>query len=195
MLGGLRVRFDVDAEGNIPTLFSTCLILAGAWLARVCAQQTAIRGESDSRYWGAMSWVLLFIAADESAMIHELATRPTRALIGTIGPPFRFAWVVPALALTAAVVVAFLGFYRRLPSRTRLRLAIAAIVYVGGAIGMEMVGALYIGSRKIDRDTLYIFIFTIEETLEMCGMILLINALLEYIETRFSECVWRFQAR
>jgi hypothetical protein len=53
--------------------------------------------------------------------------------------------------------------------RTRIGLAASAIVYVAGAVGMEMAGAIYLGARKVDRDLIYILMFTLEETLECSG--------------------------
>ena len=53
----------------------------------------------------------------------------------------------------------------------------AGVVFLGGCIGMEMVGTAYV-LRPGHSPTVYCLIATTEESLEMCGVILLIRAML-----------------
>lgn len=192
-LWGLHTRFDVDGEGNVPTFYSILLILPAAALAGVIGRHAAARGDRDSIYWRALSGILLFMACDEAAVIHELAGLPIRKLFGELGSVFRFLWVIPGLILIGLVVVAFWGFVFRLPFRTRVAFIVAAGIYLGGAVGMEMVAAAYMGSRPITRDLLYVLLFTLEESLELLGMIAFIHALLVYLADYAPDTRWRVQ--
>ena len=189
-LWGWRSRFDVDGEANIPTLYSTVLILGAAVLSALVGLLTRAQGGRDRLYWYAIAWILVVMATDEAVPFHNWATEPVRHLFGTLPSGLRFAWVIPALGLTALVSMVFLKFFLRLPPRTRFGIALSAAVYVGGAIGMEMLAGVYMSGQPVRRDVIYIIIFTLEETMEMAGMILYINALLEHIEGHWPEARW-----
>jgi hypothetical protein len=130
------------------------------------------------------------MAVDEQVPFHNLATLPVRSALSGLPSALRFAWVIPALALVLVVAVFFLRFFLRLPARTRTGIALASAIYVGGAVGMEMVAAIYLGWGRVQRDAVYVLIFTIEETMEMAGMIVFIHCLLRHIEGRYREGRW-----
>ena len=193
-LGGFRTRFDLDAEANLPTLFSTLLILSAAALAGLTGRLAGVWQRRDRRYWTAIAWILVVMAIDEQTPFHNLATLPVRSALGTLPSALRFAWVIPALGLTFVVVAIFLRFFWRLPARTRFGIALASAIYVGGAVGMEMIAGVYHGGALVRRDAVYIMIFTIEEMMEMAGMIVCIHYLLRHIEDHYPEGRWRVRA-
>ena len=78
------------------------------------------------------------------------------------------------------VVLAYLQFVWRLPKFTRNGLIIAGACYVGGALGMELFGGMLAESKGFDAIS-YIFVMSIEETLEMVGIATLIYVLLRYL--------------
>jgi hypothetical protein len=67
---------------------------------------------------------------------------------------------------------------------------IAAALYIGGAVGLELVGGRYAEMHGLKNLT-YSMIATAEETLEMAGVIVFIYALLRYIADNYIEV--RFQ--
>ena len=73
-----------------------------------------------------------------------------------------------------------------LPKTTRINFIIAAIIYITGLIGIEMLGGQYHELHGRENLT-YSMISTLEESLEMLGLILFIRALLDYLSTHFSE--------
>jgi hypothetical protein len=99
---------------------------------------------------------------------------------------FHFAWVLPMMVVVALLAIYFVPFLRRLPARTRNRLMVAATVYVGGAIGGELVEGWYVATQHYD-DFVFSIMSTIEESLELAGVILLIRALLDYVESTIGE--------
>jgi hypothetical protein len=103
---------------------------------------------------------------------------------------FAFAWVVPGIMLVIVLALFFLRFLFSLPLKTRLRFLFAATIYLGGAIGMEMVGGRYF---EVHGATLmYSMLSTIEEGMEMAGAIFFIRALLLYIADYYEEVHFRF---
>lgn len=91
------------------------------------------------------------------------------------------AWVVPygiGLVLLAATYTRFLF---RIPRRSAILLIFAGVWFVSGALVMELIsGHVYqaAGSKNI----LYIVVQTLEETLEMSGIVVFIFALIDYIK-------------
>lgn len=116
---------------------------------------------------------------DEILSLHEKTIEPVRNALQT-GGLFYFAWVIPASVLVLVLLLVFLGFLAHLPTRTRNLFLIAGTIYVGGALGLEMVGGYYVESDRVE-NIMYVILVTIEELLEMLGVIVFIHALLSYI--------------
>ena len=92
-----------------------------------------------------------------------------------------FAWVIPAMVLMMIFGAVYLKFLIDLPSKTRHIFLIAGIVYISGVLGMEMVGAQY--WSRYGPDLTYGITATVEEVLEMSGILVFIYGLLDYLET------------
>lgn len=183
---GLVRLFDLNEEGNIPTYFSASLLLLAALLL---ATISALKRTSGARYalqWTILALTFLYLAVDEGARIHELLIRPTKELLGgkTTGI-FYFAWVIPGMAITFLFALFFVKFLLHLPVQTRLFFVLAAVLYIGGAIGMEMIGGRY--AEQHGAYLTFNMILTLEESLEMAGMIVFIHALMTYIEANYAE--------
>lgn len=73
----------------------------------------------------------------------------------------------------------YIKFLRHLPRDTRKLTIVAGIIYIGGALVMEMVGG-YISGSELPH-SFYLVATTIEEALEMIGSGLFIITLLGYI--------------
>lgn len=190
---GLVHLFYVDAEGNIPTGFSTFLLLFASLLLAVITvlerQQTA----SPVLYWATLSFGFLFMAADEALSFHERLISPLRTLLGNANLGiFYFAWVIPGIALVLVLASFFLRFLLRLPAKTKRVFLTAATLYIGGAIGVELIGGSW-AELHGKRNLMYSMIATVEESLEMMGVIVFIWALLAYIADEYKEVRFRFE--
>ena len=97
-----------------------------------------------------------------------------------------YAWVIPWSILVLVLAVAYIRFLAALPSRTRSLAFISAIMYIGGAIGIEMltskVSEIY-GEASYTTAILSHF----EETLEMLGVITFIYTLMSYMTTQMKQ--------
>lgn len=189
---GLVNLFNLDAEMNIPTLFSTLLLLFAALLLSVISLLKSKSKNSDLSKWTILSFGFLFMAFDEAFQVHEGLNFPVRRLLGDgdLGI-FYFAWVIPGIALAFILSLYFLKFLWRLPRKTMVNFLIAATLYIGGCIGFELIGGRYVELNGFDNLT-YNIIATFEESLEMAGVIVFIKALLEYIAENFNEVIFRF---
>lgn len=181
LLDQLLPVFSANAEKNVPAYFSTFLLLFAAVLLAIIAVRERVQSGAPALYWAALSFGFLLMTIDEALSYHERLVGPFRELLGDSLPSaFYYAWVVPGIALVLVLVLFFARFLMRLPANTRRAFLLAGALYIGGAIGMEMVGGYYVASGGA-QDLTYYLITTAEEALEMAGAIVFIWALLTYI--------------
>ena len=186
---GLVNLFHLDKERNIPTAFSTLLLLSAAALLWFIRTHEKAQGSRDVPRWTVLAIGFLYMAMDEFGHIHELLIVRVQHLLGdgALGV-FYYAWVVPAIVVVLVLAVFFLGFLRRLPARTGLVFSVAAMLFIGGAIGVEMLEGRH-DELYGEQDLTYIVYVIVEESLEMAGVIVFIHALLQYIAGK-HEWLW-----
>lgn len=177
---GLATFFELDQEHNLPTWFSSAILCLSALLLAVIATLEPA-GSRWTRYWWGLSLIFLVLSLDEVASIHEKFNRPVRELLG-IGASVYFAWLVPAIVMLLVLVLAYLRWFFSLPLKTRQLAALSGFLYVGGAVGLELLGGLV--TSRLDGGTTYIAIATLEETLQMCGVLVWIYTLLDFVAAR-----------
>ena len=169
-VGFLITMADVDAERTYPTWFQVVVLgLASAALWTV-AKQVRMHGLPGHVAWRLLAAVFLYLSADEGLRLHDRARGPLSRL--NLGGVLYFSWVLVAVPLLVVLGVVLLPWLRALPRPTLTRFMIAGAVYVGGAVGLEMIGgALY---ESGSGDSLpYVLGATLEETMEMVGVALL----------------------
>ena len=184
---GLRALLNVDNEANIPSLFSSLLLLGAGLLLFVVAARSAEANPGHRRYWRALGWIFLFMGVDEATSIHEHLNFVGHVLrrIGVGGMyegAFAWPWVIPGVIVVLIVTVAFARFVFALPGRTRTLLIASAVVYISGALVLEMVGGLAGAGTGVPGPGLTpaVLVAHVEELLEMLGVTLFIYALLDY---------------
>ena len=184
---GLVRLFNLDAEDNIPSVYSTTLLLLSSLLLTIITIFKWNETRAMITHWAVLAIGFFLMAADEELSFHEELIDPVRAILGNahLGI-FYFAWVVPAIMLVAVLGLFFLIFLIRLPRKTALRFVLVGSLYVGGSIGMELIGGLY-DELHGQHNLTYIAIATAEESFEMFGVILFIWALLDYMTETFGE--------
>jgi hypothetical protein len=166
-------HLSLSYEGNIPTWFSSSLLLGCALAAAAIAEHAT----SWRRHWWGMAVVLGYASMDEAAEIHE----HLGGLIGTGGVLY-FDWVIFAAALLAVLAIVYVRFFwRGLPRATRWRLIVGGAVYLVGAVGMELPLGWWT-ERAGNAGTTYAVLDWIEETLEMIGATLVLLALRQHRE-------------
>jgi hypothetical protein len=178
-LFGLVRLFYLDEEQSIPAYFSSLQLLLAAVLLCGVALLKRAQLDRDARQWAVLALGFVFLSIDENCSIHEFFGDRMPGLKAT--GFFYFAWVIPGAIITVAAGLFFLPFIVRLPSDTRRDFIIGALLFLGGALGTEMLGGRYAevhGYRNLG----YVAFATTEETLEMVGIAVFVRALLRYIE-------------
>ena len=184
-LKGLVPLFYVDNEPSVPTWYSSIAwALAGALTAVVAAAKFQLQ-DRFRWHWASLALLVCGLSLDEIAMIHEIPIDPMREAFNWDGL-LHYAWVVPGIAFVAIVGLIYLRFFLSLPTRIRFLIAFAAIVFISGAIGTEMLSGVQ-AHRAGEENLEYALIVTIEEFCEMLGVVIFIRGLLEYIEGHLGK--------
>ena len=187
---GFVPLFDLNGERNVPAWFSSSLLLTCSLLLAAVARLEGGGGGRDVVRWWGLSAVFLLMSVDEAVQIHEQTIHPLREVLGT-GGIFHYAWSVLGLAFVAVFAAAYLPFVARLDAGTRRLFVAAGALFVGGALGMEFVQGWHDGLYGVDGTTA--LITTVEEVLEMSGVVVFVYALLSRLGSYRSAV--RFHAR
>lgn len=180
---GLVPLFNVNFEANIPTYYQSFALMVCAVLL-VIISKFHHAGNEPYRLWGGLAVIFLFLSIDEFTMIHEKFVLPFREIFNTSGFLY-FAWVIPYAVLVGVVGLVYLKFLLRLPRRTRLLFVVAGLLYVSGALGFELLDGYFV-SAGVD-NIKFALTNSIEEFLEMFGVIVFLYALQDYFGSTFRE--------
>jgi len=176
----VETLFSLDQENNVPAYFSSLILLISAGLLllifffRLKNEQASF-----TWHWGFLATVFIFLSFDEMFSFHERLIYPIRNIV-RIGGVFSYEWVIVAIPLVTLLGISYSRFILHLPPRSRNLIFLAALIFIGGAIGGEMMSGWY-ASRFGEGDANYIMLTIFEETLEMTGIIIFIHALLQYL--------------
>lgn len=175
---------NVNLEANLPTYFSSLVLLADAILLAFIAYGSKAMG-GKFWHWIGLSFIFVFISLDEMIQIHEQLRAPTEALFNTSGLLY-FAWFIPYIAVMLVVGIAYFKFMMRLPKRILNLFILAGVVFVFGAVGMEAIGGMHAEVHGEETVT-YALMYSFEEFLEMSGAAIFFYALISYIEMEFGK--------
>lgn len=175
---GLLPLFNVGTERNLPTFYSSgALLLCSGLLAMIARLEW--RGlRIAGMHWAGLAAVFFGLSCDEMLGFHERLIEPVRHLLGTSGA-FLYAWVIPYGAFALAFGGLYTRFLTRLPRRSALLFVLSGAVYVAGALGMEMVGGYW--RHNHGHGPIYVLFQTVEESLEMVGIVFFLYSLLDYV--------------
>lgn len=191
---GLVRLFYVEEERNIPTFFSGLLLMFAALLLALVTILGRKQGDPDVLKWMILTFGFVSMTFDEFMSYHEKLIMPIRRLLPDVtGGIFFFSWVIPAIVVIVFLGLFFLRFLLRLPARTRRAFLIAATLYLGGAIGGELMEGRYRALNGDVEDFNFSMLATVEESLEMAGVIVLIHALLRFIALKYKEVQFRIE--
>ncbi|NJK54783.1 MAG: hypothetical protein HC939_01845 [Pleurocapsa sp. SU_5_0] len=180
----ISVYFNFDEEGNLPSLYSSLALGFSSYLLAIIASlRKTVKGKY-ARQWKTLSLIFLYLAIDENCGIHELLIPVFKELINAKGLLY-FPWVVPAFCLIVVFLIIYRKFILALPRQTKVMFLLSGTIYIFGALVMEMIGG-YIADHY-GYQTVYGIVSTIEELSEMFGIVIFINALLNYLQSQVVE--------
>lgn len=180
--------FNLDVERNIPTLYSFLALLFSSILLGVIAHAKNLDSDPYKNHWKILSFIFLYLSLDEAGQLHEKLIDPMRSLLNATGFLY-FTWIVPLGFLVAIFLLSYSKFLFHLPVSTKKLFVAATALYIGGAIGVEMLGG-YVAYTTGQENVFYVIITTIEESLEMLGIVVFIHALISYIKTYLGGVGW-----
>lgn len=172
--------FLVNNEGKVPTWYSTLALASSALLAAAIAY-ASIRGRGPFGVrWLLLALVFVAMSFDEFAELHPTVGGPLPELVGTSGGTIGFGWVANGALFVTLFGLLYADLLIRLPDPTRILLLVGGAAFVAGALGMEVVGGRIADSRGMD-GAAYAVAASVEELLEMTGIVLVICALWCYL--------------
>jgi hypothetical protein len=152
--------FDLDEENNIPTWFSSFLLLNNAFFLYLYSSKELLAKKA---HWRFLAFLFLLLAIDEVAGLHE-----------TFNSATEISWAIPGAIVVLLIGAMFVPFLLSLPRGFALCFILAGAIYVSGAIVIELL------SEDLESDTLaYRFAVSLEESFEMLGAWFLLFSLLK----------------
>jgi hypothetical protein len=186
-LFGVARLFSLGQEANVPTWFSSAMLIIAGLLAAAVAVNKYQAGDQLARHWVLLSIVLCLMSLDETAVMHEVfSSRAAQVVFGVRGAPWfvYYAWIVPGIVVLGLMLVSFATLWKSLGPQTRPQFTRAAVIFFGGALGVEVAEAAFAAAFGLEHATaspVYTAIWTMQELLEMAGVAALLLALLDYI--------------
>lgn len=148
----LHQLFELDEENNLPTWFSSFLLLNNAVVLLLAASQA----KQHRAQWLILAVGFLVLSIDEVAGLHE-----------TFHTAIDTNWTIYAAVLVGIVALAFIPFLLGLPRRIAVWFVISGALYLSGALLVEWL------SRDMEEESLaYAYAVAVEEGLEMAGALL-----------------------
>ena len=155
--------FELDEENNLPTWFSSFLLLNNA----IVLLMLTVTVQSRNWQWLVLSIGFLVLSIDEVAGLHE-----------TFHSAIENNWTIYAAPLVLLVGLTYIRFLLELPRPLAIGFVISGSLYVGGALGVEWL------AQDMDEDTFaYALAVLAEEGAEMLGALLFLTLNLNYLKS------------
>ena len=179
--------FFLDAEKTVPAWFSSCMLwTSGIGVLVISALE---QDKFFKKYWFIIGLSLLYVSLDEMISLHEHGSKIVDSFIfrNIQLPDFLyFSWVIPAMVLILIFFVYLIPFFANLERQIRLLLYVSASIYLFGAVCCEMFGGYFAVNSM---ETFYRFACTLEETLEMIGVVVFFHVISSVALHKYKELV------
>ncbi len=139
-----------------------------------------MRGSRFKWHWYFLAALFLLLSFDEFATVHEKISAVLTSKFHNTGLLY-FAWAAPAGVISLLGLTAFIPLIRSFAPRLAILMVLSAVLFLGGAVGFEMVGGS-IAEAEGTESFRYRMLTNIEEGLEMAGVLTFAYVLLSYME-------------
>lgn len=180
----VMARLDLGHEPSLPAWFSSAVLLLNGAVLLMIGRAKRRHAEAFAVHWLVLGLIFVGLSIDESIMVHEMIDTSVSRVIPSSGF-LLFPWVILGFLFSVVVFIAYLKFLMALPRRIGALFIISGALYVGGAVGMEMISARIIDEFGV-MSLFHTMSQTLEEGLEMIGAILFLYSLLEYWQFRYG---------
>lgn len=106
--------FDLDVEGNIPTLYSAVAVLVCSGLLALIARIHWNRSDGKRWYWLGLAVIFFFLGLDEGTAIHEELSDYLEQYLVAEGAMY-FLWVIPYGIASTVLALLYFRFVWQLP--------------------------------------------------------------------------------
>jgi hypothetical protein len=175
---GFVPMFDMTLERNVPACFAALNMLACAVLLAMLAVVRRRERDRTAIGWAVLSALFLLFTYDELFDMHGAIELPLHEFLQARAVP-RLVSFVP-YAVIAAVALVLLHLLAALPAPTRRRIVVAGAVFIAGALLIDGRSADTADSLGIPLHLAELGTQTIEELVEMIGIVLFTRALLRH---------------
>lgn len=174
------VFFNLDGEANIPTLYTILEWLLCVIFLVLIAFFERNTQSSRYRYWLGLAIIFGFLLIDEFISFHEISDHVLALFNIKIVLFPTNAWVLIYTAVLAPISLVYLRFMIHLPQKTKYLFVFSFIIFMLGAAGIEALELRHVEIYGQDK-YYYLCFVTVEETLEMMGLLIFIYALASYL--------------
>lgn len=182
-------HFALDAERSLPSWYENLSMGASAVLLAIVAK-LAIENDRQNRVqWWLLAIVFALMSIDAAASFHEISVRPLREGFGLSGI-FYYSWVVLAAPIVALLGIYFIPFLLRIPRQTAIGFVLAGTVFVGGALGTELICG-YLATTTGIESPQYKAVAALQECMEATGMTIFIVTILRHLSLKRTGIVVR----
>jgi len=176
---------DVGTEPSLPTWFATLNLFLAGGLAAILARARQLNDEGLVGQWWAIAVLMCALSIDESAAVHERLVRFGAELAPGLPQIASHAWVIFGAGFVVAAGIFFAPLLWRSAPPLRARLIVAGAVFVTGALGAEVFGAIADHYGWLDRqDLAYKMRRIVEEGAELAGVALFNRAVYDELSAR-----------
>ena len=187
-LGFLRL-IDVGSEQSITTYLSAVNLLLASLLLLLLFAIRRQQQAADALCWGLLAPVFLLLSIDESISVHENFDNVYHFFLGKgwIPPMLSSHEWVPFGVLFVVVFGVVIGpMLRHVNRQTLGYMVLAGTIFVSGALGLELLGAVMLetGFVASKTDSIYLTRRILEEGFEMYGIALFNWAIYREIQRR-----------
>ncbi len=177
---GAIALIDLNSETNFPTYFSSALLACCALLFAMIGVAHRQLGMGWHRHWFFLALGFLAMSMDEFIQLHEKTMDAISDRFGIVpGSILTNSWVILAFVFLPLLGLAYLRFLLAMNRRSAALIVAAGIVYVSGAVGVEMVSGMMKGTYGFG-SLPFVVSTTFEETLELVGLAIFVYALTDY---------------
>jgi hypothetical protein len=178
----LSNRLDLDDETSAPSWFSQVLLLAIGLAAGLAAYLQVKKG---LRWiWGAIASLGVIMSLDEAASLHEHSLQTLHVYFFKEAAPTvtqNAWWLVLPVVLALAVAFGYV-LYNYFPRRTSKLFILGGAIFLTGAIAVDVLST-GVSPESFAHQGVMV---GIEESLELIGSVVILYAVVDYIE-RFKS--------
>lgn len=173
----LSNRLDMDDEISVPTWYAQALFIMFGCLALLCGYLESSRAKK--RLWYLFGVISLAFSVDEGAGLHEFFLQTLHVIFygDASAEKSSNAWLIVLPFIVMAGIGLAYAMWRLVPKRTTILMVIAGLMFISGAVFIDMYTSV------VERESFYAqgTLVAIEETAELVGTSLAIYAVANYL--------------